>query len=245
MIKNLRLLIVFAVVALLIVILYWLSEEWTEWFSGGEELFMVFEQLSIAYIASFIVFILIEYIPYKRKKKVSENGIDIILYRIHFDMHELLTYLLFNHGLRLEYKKPLIFDTEELSEELVFEVQDGRNISSLMVGSNFAILQEISPEIVCLLTVESIENNINRLQYYFEYLDEDLVNILIWIKSSDLIETIKVSKTKEIFTKFIRTRKEEIKTFYDAYKALVSYMHKKEYPITGTDIISRHKDKTK
>lgn len=230
-------------VSLGITILHFLSMNTPEWFIGGGRLFDFAKSTSEAYIASFIFYVIVVLLPYKRKKKIAEQDLDIILYRLSFNLSEL--FKLISRGGSTEI--PRDGDIIHTNSIIFNEIQDfsfsEKDISSLFIGSKLMILQDLSAELLFKMLIESINENASRITAFSEYIDDELSVIINCIILSDLIESINNAKTKNMLEKILKTRLDEIKTFYSFYGDLVNYMKVNKYP-TSSNELAKNKART-
>lgn len=240
--RTIKTMLIGLILSICIIVLYMISYDWPEWFEGASIFFDFFERLAEAYVASFIFFCILIYIPYLNKKKYAENSFDIILCRILFNSRELLSFLKYHIG--IEHKEIEKHDSKDITEDLKFNLELP-SLGMAYIGSQMTIFQDIDKAIICNKIIDCIDSNIKRIEYNFEYYDDELVDIITRIKYCDIFESIRNSKNDIILKKMIDTRIKEIRTFNEWYIMLLNYMKTHGFPTSEVALQKKYKNNRK
>jgi hypothetical protein len=208
----------------MVIVLYGVTINQKELFPGGGYWFSIAANLSEAYVASYIFFCMVQYLPWKKNRKNIKDKIFYHLLRLKFDTKELVIYLLkFS-----DYNCPnniLDYDSNiELPEIINFDLTK-KQILSLYVGSVCQYIDD--PKTGIEIAVICIRNFLSYLKDNSYYLDDELIRILTDIDESELIESLEFCIGSEaLLKKVIDTRVYELNQFIHCYRNLSRYIEK-------------------
>lgn len=199
-----------AIVSIIIELGYVLTRNMKEVFPGGDEIFNIFSNLSLAYISSFIFYILTVYIPEKRKKSIVDKYIkyhvkeilyigqeiffDVLIQSARMKVYDLQQFNIKFPNVRREGEINLCNFTKEdikmicsyVKSDEVCSKSDkfgrGNNAKMLTIGEFLAI------------KIDEINFHISKIIINAIYLDEELLDIITTLEISDLITSAKVFK---------------------------------------------------
>lgn len=230
--KTIKVLFFTFFLSIIIIISYMLSLDVQEWWRGAGLWFNLLERLAKGYFASFVLILIIQIKPYLNRRKIRKIYLNRYLFRIYFDLYQLFSLLLQGKGINIlqNHNHPEI-DFNLFDNKKEFEYPD-KNMISIYTGSHPMIFQDFLPEQAFKLIVESILNNINRVEGYIDYTfdgNKKFAYILSGIRDSDLFESIHISTNKLVLCKMLNAGIGEIKVLYNLYLDLIKYMGDKGY----------------
>jgi hypothetical protein len=234
--KIFSILTVLLVPFVFVILLYGVTMNQKELFPGGGYLFAVAANLSEAYVASFIFFYIVQYLPWNKNHKSSKHKVMYLLLRLKFDIKNLIIYLLklsdYNYTDEiLDYDS-----TIEIPKNIHFDLTK-RCSESLYIGSVCQYF--IEPKVGIEVAVICIENCLKNLKEYFIYQDDDLNNILTDICISEFMESFKNGiRSEALLKKVIDTRAYELNQFIRYYRNLSRYIEK-NYADKDMEIINQ------
>ncbi len=215
---------------LCLIIFYQISTEWAEWFPGAGKIFDIANRFAEAFLASCIIFYLIEYFPFISKKKQLKKSQEIIMYQINDDMSNLLANIFskFSHTFSDDTDPNSIpsNNTFDKKKKVILKYTFGGSFA-MMPGKGLLPFQ---------MSVKSIKYNIDRLLYDYKYLDSELEYFLSGFFQSNFFEFIEKCQNDEQFFQFVDKNLNAINKLSELYLAFNSHLRKKKWPLTASEL---------
>lgn len=180
--SNVHLIVGF-IVALIIFVSYDLTMDWPEIIPNGDFYYNFLSQLSLAYMGSFIFYIIQVYIPAERSKKITNSILKIKLDYIMLRMIEPAMCIM-----NSVFKKNLDIESMDKHKFAELYAEDVMNQGTKII---FRDKLEITNKEYAIENIEEINDYINDIY--------GAININLDIKIISILEKIKESKYNKIF----------------------------------------------
>lgn len=225
-IKSNKLLTISAIISIIFITVYQYTKDLPEYIQHMGPIYDIMNNLTLAYVGSFIFYILQVYIP-ERKNNIKINS--FIKNKIVTIEHNMIYPLLLvckKEKINWDSEK-IIYDDyiEDNCFKLTAENTDLLDFSfekDMLHNQNNTYLK------IIFNYIEHLQNNINKMYTYAPYLDIKLIEILNEIENSeyhDFFSLIKEHKN-EILERFkgkLELSEERSKEYYNLYKKLKKY----------------------
>ena len=221
--RNMKLLGITTFIVVIIMLIYWITYDIPELFIGGAILYDIFYRLCEAYLISVVFFIIVEFIPYMRKKKLAEPNFLALFTRFVFNTSMMIEYLHRGYYSSIDIQKTgILLD----STQFIFEKEEDEDIFtktgvfSLLIGANISIFQDLTHIQAIRLMKDVVVTNGSEILAYEEFLDERISYLVRGIIQGSIMSSIEVSQNDGMLIKMLKVRKSEAKNMFQFYSEL-------------------------
>ena len=216
-------------VVLMIMLAYWLTYDQKELFRGGAILFEIVYRLCEAFCASVVFFLIIKWLPYKRKLNIVEKNFPIIFCRLIYNISEFIQLIhlgIYNDKLLERLDKITKPDMDVFDKKIADHLFLKKGCFSQVIGSKIVILvdDQDNQHNGVYSNVETMHRiiiqDLSELLMYSECFDDKLVIVLRGILYSDIFNVVSLAHDDKSFKRLLRTRVEDIRMMYSLYSDL-------------------------